>query len=119
MSASMPWKWTREQYYKLGALGFFAGHRVQLIRGQILEMGPVSWPHQLAKSLTAEALRRVFAEMGWVNEQGPLRVAESEPEPDVSVIAGQLEDYTERIPEGPQMTQTSTQIKSRSIQDRL
>ena len=32
-----PWKWTREQYYKLGELGFFDGKRVELIRGEIAD----------------------------------------------------------------------------------
>ena len=90
-----PWKWTREQYYKLGELGFFTGRRVQLIRGEIIEMSPLGWPHVLGKAKVANVLRRIFAGVGWVNEQAPLQAPESEPEPDVSVIPGQMEDYTD------------------------
>jgi Fe2+ transport system protein FeoA len=36
------WKWSNEEYYKLGELGFFQGKRVELIRGEIFEMSPIN-----------------------------------------------------------------------------
>src|SRR5687767_16014836 len=83
-----PWKWTREQYYKLGELGFFQGKRVELIRGEIVEMSPQGWPHVVGKSKVADALRPVFAGAGTVIEQTPQPMSDSDPEPDVRVIPG-------------------------------
>lgn len=90
-----PWKWTREQYYKLGELGFFDGKRVELIRGEIIEMSPPGWPHTVATRKTADLLRAIFAGLGWVNEQSPLPTEDSDPEPDVAAYPGKLEDYTD------------------------
>src|SRR5437879_6256308 len=90
-----PWRWTREQYYRLGELGMFYGRRVELIRGEIIEMSPIGWPHTLAKSLVVEALRAAFPTGYWINEQNPFVVPGSEPEPDVAVIPGRMRDYSD------------------------
>lgn len=88
-----PFRFTREQYRRLGELGFFDGWRVELIHGEIVEMSPQGWPHVLAKSKVADALRTLFAGIGWVSEQSPFPAAGSDPEPDVSVVPGRREDY--------------------------
>jgi Uma2 family endonuclease len=89
------WKWSREDYYKLGELGLFRGRRVQLVFGEIVEMSPMGWQHALATSKTGDLLRLVFTPGFWVNEQRPFRAAGSEPEPDVAVIPGAKSDYTD------------------------
>ncbi len=95
-AAPRPFRFTREQYYRLGELGFFADKRVERIRGEIIEMSPINWPHVVGCRKTALALERVFAGAAWVsrNEQ-PLALAESDPQPDVMVVAGRFEDYTD------------------------
>jgi Uma2 family endonuclease len=35
-----PFRFTREQYYRLGELGFFTGHRVELLDGEVIEQYP-------------------------------------------------------------------------------
>jgi Uma2 family endonuclease len=89
-----PWRWTREQYYRLGELGFFQGKRVERIRGEIIEMSPINWPHVVGCRKTAICLEQAFAGIAWVsrNEQ-PLALTESDPQPDVIVVAGRFEDY--------------------------
>lgn len=99
MSATRPpgsFRFTRDQYYHLGRLGFFDGKRVERIRGEIFEMSPVGWPHVIGCRKTAERLERAFAGIGWVsrNEQ-PIALADSDPQPDVMVVAGRFEDYTD------------------------
>lgn len=88
-------RWTREQYSRLGELGVFNGQRVELIKGEILEMSPKGWPHVVGCRKTAEALEKAFAGIGWVARQEPLGTVDSEPEPDVSVLPGRFEDYTD------------------------
>ena len=88
-------RFTRDQYRALGRCGVLTGRRTELIYGEVIEMSPTGWPHTVGKNKTAEVLRRAFAGTGWVNEQGPMPVEESDPEPDVAVYPGRMEDYTD------------------------
>ncbi|MDY3562451.1 Uma2 family endonuclease [Gemmata sp. JC673] len=87
-----PWRWTVEQYYELGAKGFFAGKRVELVRGEIVEMSPISVAHANAVGLVTDALTVIFAIGYHLNVQQPFSVPGSapgsEPQPDVTVVAG-------------------------------
>jgi Uma2 family endonuclease len=93
-----PWKWTREEYYKLGECGFFQGRRVELIRGEIIEMSPINWPHAYATNLAVQVLGQVFASGFWLSVQQPFSIPgaapESEPQPDVACIPGTLRGNT-------------------------
>lgn len=89
------WKWTRDQYMKMAELGFFTGKRVELIRGVILEMSPVNWPHILATVRMGEAIRTAFGGTGFVIEQGSFPLADSDPVPDTRAILGHPTDYAD------------------------
>jgi Uma2 family endonuclease len=89
-----PWKWTREQYHRLGEQGFFHGKRVELIRGEVIEMSPMKEPHACGIALTSESLRTAFGDGFYVRTQVPLSLGCSEPEPDVAVVVGSPRDYT-------------------------
>jgi Uma2 family endonuclease len=95
MSTWRPFRFTREQYYRLGDLGFFRGKRVERIRGEIIEVSPRNWPHVVGCRRAAEALERAFAGIGWISRQEAVSLADSDPEPDVSVMPGRFEDYTD------------------------
>jgi Uma2 family endonuclease len=90
-----PWRWTREQYYKLGELGLLKGKRVELIRGEIFEMSPINWSHTVGTTKIADALRQAFASQAWINIQNTLATDDSDPQPDVAVIPGQIENYSD------------------------
>ena len=93
------WKWTREDYYNLGELGFFDGKRVELIYGEIVEKSPIHIAHANGVGLAASALTRTFASGYHVRVQQPFWVPGmtpgSEPQPDVSVIPRDWRDYTD------------------------
>lgn len=86
--ADRPFRFTREQYHRMGDLGFFQDKRVELIFGEVVEMSPINWPHRVATGLVSDALRLAFGPGFYVDVQQPLDFKESEPEPDVSVIVG-------------------------------
>jgi Uma2 family endonuclease len=89
-------RWTREQYYHLAAEGWFQGQRVQLIKGEIIQMPPQGHPHYRSIFLISEALRAVFAGEAFVRTQAPLNALEdSDPEPDVAVIPGTIDDFND------------------------
>ncbi|MDR7485366.1 MAG: Uma2 family endonuclease [Armatimonadota bacterium] len=91
--------WTREEYDRLVAAGAFPpGARVQLIHGEIVEMTPQSALHAAAVELAQNALHALGPEYG-VRVQLPLALgAESEPEPDLAVVAGPPRSRAERHP---------------------
>ncbi|MGH7222367.1 MAG: Uma2 family endonuclease [Gemmataceae bacterium] len=91
----MPRLWTRDEYYRMGELGFFHCQRVELIEGEIMVLSPQNWPHTSTVDRVGEALRRVLGTGFWVRMQFPLNLSTSDPEPDVSVVAGRFEDYSD------------------------
>jgi len=93
--------WTREEYDRLIASGGFEpGSRVQLIRGEIVEMAPQKARHATSVRLAQQHLERVFASGFEVRPQLPLALGRwSEPEPDVAVVRGAVEDYRDHHPD--------------------
>jgi Uma2 family endonuclease len=90
-----PRRWTREEYYRMGELGFFHGQRVELIEGEIMVLSPQNWPHTSTVDRVGEVLRASLGSGFWVRMQYPLNLGTSDPEPDVSVVPGQREDYSD------------------------
>ena len=89
-----PRRWTIDEYYRLGDLGFFRDERVELIDGEIIHMAPQKDIHAVSVGLTFKAVLRAFGDVPWVRCQLPLRLADStEPEPDVSVVSGPERAY--------------------------
>ena len=93
-------RWTRDMYERLVENGGFEGLRVELIHGQILDkVSPQGSPHSTAITLVQEALRDAFGRGVCVRVQLPLRALnESEPEPDVAIVAGSPRDYVSEHP---------------------
>ncbi len=87
--------WTREEYYRMGEMGLFFGQRVELIEGEIMVFSPQNWPHTSTVAHVGEVLQRVLGAGFWVRMQFPLNLSTSDPEPDLSVVTGRLEDYSD------------------------
>ncbi len=89
-------KWTREEYYKLAELGWFQDQRAELIDGEIVVVSPQSFPHARALHATFQILNETFRGEYWVRCQLPLVHSQrSEPEPDISVVRGACESYSD------------------------
>lgn len=92
-------RWNVRQYHRMADLGFFNGKRVELIRGEIVEMAPMKTPHSMAIVLLVEALAKTFGKGFIVRPQLPLNFGKtSEPEPDLSVVEGHARDFPELHP---------------------
>ncbi len=84
-----PYKWTGEEIYKLLDLGFFDGKRVELIEGEIFEMGAQKNLHAMGITLTEDAVRIGFGPGFWIRVQMSLDLTPfSVPDPDIAVVAG-------------------------------
>jgi len=96
-------RWTRREYERLIELGAFRpGDRLELVGGQLVVREPQSTPHATGIRLVTQALRAAFGP-GW-NVEAQLPVAldeESEPEPDLAVVAGGPRDYLASHPSRP------------------
>jgi Uma2 family endonuclease len=90
-------RFTREEYYLLGAMGFFRGERVELIEGDIIQMSPVSAEHVTCVHRMFQWLLQVFHD-ATVRMQSPLNLGDSEPEPDIAVVPGKAGDYAHAHP---------------------
>ena len=73
--------------------------RVELIQGEILTMSPQKSAHATGVQLAGDALRATFGPGFVVRTQLPLALGgESEPEPDVAVVAGSPRDFRDAHP---------------------
>ena len=88
--------WTVAEYEKLGDDPAF--RRTELIRGMIVNKMSKSPLHSTVTTrFYAWLLRRLPPEFCARQEQ-PLRLADSMPEPDISVLRGSLNDFADRHP---------------------
>jgi Uma2 family endonuclease len=95
-------RWRRVEYDQLVELGMFAGERLELLDGLLVVREPQGSPHAAMVGQVGEALRVAFGP-GWhVRVQAPIALDdESEPEPDVAVVAGAFRDDLGQHPSRP------------------
>ncbi len=94
-------RWTRAEYHRAARLGLFRpDERLELIGGEVVQkMSPQQSPHATSIRRTEEALRLAFPQGHDVRVQLPLALGEhDEPEPDVAVVVGSMDDYEDEHP---------------------
>jgi Uma2 family endonuclease len=85
-TAPAPYRFTREEYHRMGEAGLFVGKRVELLDGAIITMSPQRSPHAAAVTRAVYALIRVLGSSFLVRSQLPIVLDDwSEPEPDIAV----------------------------------
>ena len=96
-----------DKYHQMAAHGIFSGRdRVVLLDGLLVTRMTRHPPHVTATSKSVKALEAVVPEGWMVNKEDPVSFpsgptgADSEPEPDVTVVRGTIDDYTDHHP-GP------------------
>jgi Uma2 family endonuclease len=101
--AEMLWRWTRAEYDRLIELGAFqSGERLELIDGFLVLREPQGVRHATGIRRVLAALRRALGPDWQIDSQLPLALdATSEPEPDVSVVAGNAGTYRDAHPARP------------------
>ncbi len=94
-------RWTRDEYYRIASSGVFAERRVELIRGEVIEMTPQDGRHATGVTLADRILQRVLGDGFVVRSQLPLALGlDSDPEPDIAIVEGDPRDYVEEHPSG-------------------
>jgi Uma2 family endonuclease len=94
-----PVRFTRDEFYALLTGRLLAHERVRLIRGVLVQEPPMNPPHATGVRKATKALERVFTSGFDVRCQLPLYLeGYSQPEPDVAVVTGSIEDYAHEHP---------------------
>ena len=90
-------RWSVDAYEQLGELGVI-GKEVELIRGIIVQEISKSPMHFTLTESTSDRFRSQLPAGYVVHQEGPLRLADSRPEPDVAVVHGTKKDFSTRHP---------------------
>jgi Uma2 family endonuclease len=93
-----------KEYHKMIEAGILTpADRVELIRGQIIQMGPVGSKHAACvRKIDALFNKLLPEEQAIVSSQNPIRIPDfSEPEPDIAVLRYREDYYAEGHP-GPE-----------------
>ena len=87
-------RWRRVEYERLVDLGLFVGERLELLDGVLVVREPQGSPHAAIVAQIGQVLAEAFG-AGWHPRlHSPLALGEdSEPEPDLAVVAGRPLDY--------------------------
>ena len=91
-------RFTRNDYYRMAEAGILADHeRVELIRGEIIQMSPIGDRHAAFVDNLARLLIRRLPDEVIVRVQGPVALAEdTEPQPDFTVLRRRTVPYKAR-----------------------
>lgn len=89
---------TVHDYHRMGDAGIFReGERVELIRGEIIQMSPIYPPHNGAILRATQALVRLVGDRALVGVQGSIRLDEyTEPQPDLYLLRPRDDFYASR-----------------------
>jgi len=89
---------TREEYHRMGEVGILKPtDRVELIRGEIVEMSPIGRQHYAFGNNLNQLLAVRLAGRAIVAVQGPIALGDdTEPVPDIAIIRRRPVPYKER-----------------------
>lgn len=93
-------RFTVAEYNRLIELGFLTeDDRVELIRGELVQMVAKGMPHSVCNTKLVRQLDRLVGDRVVVRGQEPIILpTDSEPEPDVAIAIGQPDDYLSHHP---------------------
>ncbi|MBD2412336.1 hypothetical protein FACHB389_25105 [Nostoc calcicola FACHB-389] len=100
MNVVTPKRFTIAEYHQLIELGFLKeSDRIELIRGELIQMTAKGTPHTVCSSILCRQLDRLLGDRAVIRGQDPITLPnQSEPEPDVVIARGKDEDYLPHHP---------------------
>ncbi|MBD2180939.1 Uma2 family endonuclease [Aerosakkonema funiforme] len=92
-------KWTINEYHRMIAAGILDDRRVELLKGEIVEMPPEGEPHAYFSSEAGEYLIRLLGDRATIRIAKPITLPNnSEPEPDIAIVQRLGREYLEHHP---------------------
>ncbi len=97
---SLTHKFTIEQYHKMAEVGILHEEdRVELIKGEIIEMSPIGVKHAATVNRLNQLLQQKLGQRIIVSIQNPIKLTDtSEPQPDVTLLKSRHDFYETKIP---------------------
>lgn len=92
-------KWTVDEYHHMIAAGILDERRVELLKGEIVEMSPEGEPHAYFSSEAGEYLAQLLGNRAMIRQSKPISLPhDSEPEPDIAIVQRLGREYLEHHP---------------------
>ncbi|QIR36591.1 Uma2 family endonuclease [Tolypothrix sp. PCC 7910] len=92
-------KWTIDEYHRMIAAGILDDRRVELLKGEIIEMSPEGEPHPYFSTEAGEYLSRILGERATIRPAKPITLPNnSEPEPDIAIVQRLGREYLNHHP---------------------
>ena len=114
-----PYRFTRDEYYRMGDAGLFVDQRVELLDGEIITMPPPNPPHAGVLTLVPSVLMRVLGASVAIRIQLPIVLDDwSEPEPDIAVCQLDPDSYMFAHPKADQVILLIEVAESSLLYDR-
>ncbi|MHB8876714.1 MAG: Uma2 family endonuclease [Myxococcaceae bacterium] len=102
LSEALPYplkRFTVEEWHRLVDVGGFSeDDHLELLDGMIVQMTPQGRSHMRLIDVLNRFLTKGLSDEFWVRVQGPLTLADSEPEPDIAVVSREEEEHSPRHP---------------------
>src|SRR5512145_2412326 len=88
-------RFTLDEYHRMVGAGILhEDDRVELIRGEIVQMSPIGPPHAAGVAVMAQTLSRRIGDRAIVWPQNPVVILpDSEPQPDVALLRPRADGY--------------------------
>ena len=88
-----------DEYERMVQAGVFAeDDRLELIFGEIVAMSPIGAQHVLVVNRLNNALVPALSGQALVSVQNPVRLLDSEPQPDLTLLRLQVEEHPDSLP---------------------
>ncbi len=95
-------KWSLQDYHQMIDTGLLDDRKVELLRGEIVEMAPEGVFHSSYCRETSKYLRQLLGDRAEVSEAHPITLPNnSEPEPDLAIVKISPTLYRDRHPQVP------------------
>jgi len=92
-------KWTIDEYHRMIAAGILDERKVELLKGEIVEMSPEGEPHAYCSHEAGQYLSELLGQRVTIRQAKPITLPnDSEPEPDIAVVQPLGRDYRQHHP---------------------
>jgi Uma2 family endonuclease len=92
-------KWSIDEYHRIVEAGVLQKRKVELLEGEIVEMSPETPIHYSTAKRGSKYLEELLVNQAEVRFNGPITLANSEPEPDIAIVKLPESTYNNRHPE--------------------
>ncbi|MBW4588663.1 Uma2 family endonuclease [Aetokthonos hydrillicola Thurmond2011] len=92
-------KWTIDEYHQMISAGVLSSRKVELLKGEILEMSPEGEPHAYCSHEAGVYLTNLLGKRATIRQAKPITLPnDSELEPDIAIVQRLGREYREHHP---------------------